>query len=56
MATNDELIATKFHAMLKEKYSSLNVSVSTVKRARMELGWAVKKTRARYGAMISENN
>jgi transposase len=54
MATDDELTATKLLAMLKEKYSSLNISISTVQRARVELGWAAKKTR--YGAMISENN
>ena len=54
MATDDELTATNLLAMLKEKYPSLNVSESTVKRARVELGWAAKKTR--YGAMISENN
>ena len=45
MANDDELTATKVHAMLKEKYPLLNVSESTVKRARMELGWAAKKTR-----------
>ena len=54
MATDDELTATNLLAMLKEKHPSLNVSESTVKRARVELGWAAKKTR--YGAMISENN
>ena len=54
MANDDELTATKLHAVLKEKYPPLNVSVSTVKRARREFGLAVKKTR--YGAMISENN
>ena len=54
MATDDELTATNLLAMLKGKYSSLNVSESTVKRARVELGWAAKKTR--YGAIISENN
>ena len=54
MADDDELTATKVHAMLKEKYPALIVSVSTVKRAHMELGWTAKKTR--YGAMITENN
>jgi len=51
---NDELTATKLQAILKEKYPLLNVSVSTVKRARMELGWTAKKTR--YGALVSEVN
>ena len=54
MADDDELTATQVHAMLKEKYLALIVSVSTVKRACMELGWMAKKTR--YGAMISESN
>ena len=54
MADDDELTATKLQAMLKERYPSLEVSVSTIKRARMELGWTVKKTR--YGALVSEAN
>ena len=54
MATDDELTTTNLLAMLKEMYPSLNVSESTVKRARIELGWAAKKTRC--GAIISENN
>ena len=54
MAEDDELTATKLHAMLKEKFPTLNVSVSTVKRSRMELGWAAKKTR--YSALIPEVN
>jgi len=54
MADNDELTATKLLAILKEKYPSLNVSVSAVKRARVELGWTAKKTR--YGALVSEVN
>ena len=35
MADDDELTATKLQTILKEKYPSLNVSVSAVKRARM---------------------
>ena len=54
MATDDELTATNLLAMLKEKYPSLNVSESTVKKAQIDLGWAAMKTR--YGVMISENN
>ena len=30
------------------------MSTSTIKRARMELGWTAKKTR--YGALVSETN
>ena len=52
MAEDDELTAAKMLSLLLEKFPTLNVSVSTVKRARMELGWTAKKTR--YGALISE--
>ena len=54
MANDDELTATKLQAILKEKYPSLNVSVSAVKRARVELGWTAKKMR--YGVLVSEVN
>ena len=54
MAEDDELTAAKMLSLLLEKFPTLNVSVSTVKRARMELGWTAKKTR--YGALISESN
>ena len=37
-----------------ETFPGLNVSVSTVKRVRMELGWTAKKTR--YGTLVSESN
>ena len=52
MAEDDELTAAKVLSLLQEKFPTLNVSLSTVKRARMELGWTAKKTR--YGALISE--
>ena len=54
MADDDELAAAKVRSLLLEKYPTLDVSLSTVKRARMELGWTAKKTR--YGALISEVN
>ena len=54
MAENDELTAANLYALLIERYPELSVSVSTVKAARMHLGWSAKKTR--YGAMISEVN
>ena len=54
MGEDDELTATKLRDKLLERFPTLNVSVSTVKRARMELGWTAKKTR--YGALVSEVN
>lgn len=54
MAENDQLTALKLFSLLKGAYPEVNVSVSTVKRVRMDLGWTAKKTR--YGAMISTNN
>ena len=54
MADNDEFTAAKVRSLLVDKYPTLAVSLSTVKRARMELGWTAKKTR--YGALISEVN
>ena len=44
----------KVQSLLLEKFPTLNVSLSTVKRARMELGWTANKTR--YGTLISESN
>ena len=54
MADDDELTVTKLQAMLKERYPSLDVNVSMIKRACMELGWTEKKMR--YGALVSEAN
>ena len=54
MASDDELTAKKLRDKLLETFPGLNVSVSMVKRARMELGWTAKKTR--YGALVSESN
>ena len=38
MASDDKLTAKKLHDKLLETFPSLNVSVSTVKRAHVELG------------------
>jgi hypothetical protein len=56
MVSDDELTAKKLRDKLLETFQSLNVSVSMVKRARMELGWTAKKTRYMYGALVSETN
>ena len=52
MAKNDQLTSSQLHQVLREAYPELEVCVSTVKRARRELGWIWKKTR--YCALISE--
>ena len=54
MASDDELTTKKLRDKLLETFPGLNVSVSTVKRAHVELGWMAKKTR--YGALVSESN
>ena len=54
MASNPELTGTQLAALIQEQFSSLKPSISTVKRARKELGWVSKKTR--YCALISEVN
>ena len=54
MAENDKFTAAKVKELLVEKFPTLDVSLSTIKRARMELGWTAKKTR--YGPLISEAN
>ena len=53
-ANDDELTATNLHVKLLEAFPTLNVSISTVKRACMELGWTAKKMR--YGVLVSETN
>ena len=44
MAEDDELIVTKLRDKLRERFPTLNVSMSTVKRASREMGWTAKKT------------
>ena len=54
MASNPELTETQLAALIQDQFPSLKPSISTVKRARKELGWVSKKTR--YCALISEVN
>ena len=54
MAENDEVTSHNLHGLLKELYPEIDVSVSTMTRVCMDLGWSAKKTR--YGAMVSEEN
>ena len=41
LAVNDELTSRQLRAMLLSKYPELSMSISTVERARRELGWVV---------------
>ena len=52
MEADRELTSRQLHGPVVEKYPDLNVSISTIKRARQALGWNSKKTR--YCALISE--
>lgn len=54
MVENDELTSGQLYRMFNNAYPDVDVSLSTVKRARRELGWIGKRTR--YCALISENN
>ena len=54
MEADRELTSRQLHGLVVEKYPDLNVSISTIKRARQALGWNSKKTR--YCALISEIN
>ena len=54
LESDDELTTRKLHHLLVEKFPDLNVSHSTIKRARRELGWV--SSRPKYCQMIRENN
>ncbi len=54
MAQDQEMTGTHLTKVLQQKFPTLTVSISTVKRARRELGWFSKKTR--YCALISDKN
>ena len=55
VANNVDMISRQLHSALLAEYPDLeSVSVSTVKRARLRLGWISKRTR--YCALISERN
>ena len=44
MAKDNELTGIKLLRMLKEEFPDISVSLSTVKRAKCELGWVVKRS------------
>ena len=55
MAENNDYTSRQLHSALTSQHPELhNISISTVKRARVSLGWISKKTR--YCALISNCN
>ena len=54
MTEDNELTSRQLFALFGTKYLDVQVSISTIKRARKHLGWISKKTR--YCALIREAN
>ena len=54
MIENDELTAHTLYCLLKESYPELKLSLSTVRRARKDLGWVL--TNPRYCQLIRDVN
>ena len=54
MAENDELTTHKLMILRFAKFPNLDVSLSTVKRAKLDLGWG--STKPRYCQLIREAN
>jgi transposase len=54
MAENTDLTSRQLFSALKEAYPTVEMSLSTVKRARRYLGWTAKRTR--YCQLISDVN
>ena len=54
MTMNNELTSGQLFSLFTAKYPEIQVSTSTIKRARRHLGWISKKTR--YCALIREAN
>ena len=54
MAENMELTARQLYCLFKEKFSTIETSMSTIKRAHLELGWVCK--RVKYCQLITEIN
>ena len=54
LSQNDELTTRQLHSLLLECFPGLRVSLSTVKRARYDLGWVV--TSPKYCQMIRDGN
>ena len=54
MAENLDLTGRQLFTLFKEKFANIDVSLSTIKRTRLELGWVCK--RAKYCQLIAEMN
>ena len=54
MVENTDLTSRQLYAAFKEAYPGVEASLSTVKRARRDLGWTTKRTR--YCQLISDVN
>ena len=54
MAENMDLTERQLFALFEEKFTTDDVSLSTIKRARLELGWVSK--RAKYCQLIAKMN
>jgi hypothetical protein len=54
MAENMDLTARQLYCLFKQNFSTIEVSISTIKRARLELGWICK--RVKYCQLITEVN
>ena len=54
MAQNNDLSSRQLYVAFKTAYPSTEASLSTIKRARRDLGWTMKRTR--YCQLISEVN
>jgi transposase len=54
MAQNTDLSSRQLYTVFKTAYPSIEASLSTIKRARRDLGWTMKRTR--YCQLISEVN
>ena len=54
LADNDELTARRLRGLIQDKWPETRMSISTIKRARKNLGWVA--TRPRYCQLIRETN
>ena len=54
MAANNELTSRQLFSLFTDEYPEVQISISTVKRARKHLGWISKKTT--YYALVWEAN
>lgn len=51
MSNNNDLTSYQLLALFKEKYPNANISLSTIKRSRLKLGWVSKQVM--YGEKVT---